>query len=229
MEGGSSKEETDILIQKHHQTHCLLELHGIKCFQALLLNIISRPLVSLSLHVSVTGSWEFKGQMRGETCLSMTLDQRDYLNTIWASGENFVSMFMGPKDDELDIRGGRLPDGDSITSCFLYEKSGAVLLTAVSSDGSRICMVPSASCPLRKDRLTAVEMDLDDLVGRQDSVNMDLCRTRSVPSMQIMSPFAASHTRGVALALFAPRNLITVYDLEEDEDNEEEDGDENVE
>ncbi len=62
------------------------------------------------------------------------------------------------------------------------------------------------------------------------------CRIRHVPGLEIMAPFAASATRGVALALFSPVNSITIYDLEDDEEenveeSEPDDGsyDENVE
>ena len=43
-----------------------------------------------------------------------------------------------------------------------------------------------------------------------------------IQSLKIASPFAASVTRGVALAVYQPQNTVTVFDLEEDEEPEDE-------
>lgn len=192
---------------------------------------------------------------------SMELDQNENLHVIAALGASFVHVAVSPNEDALaDVHAGSVPGGLHVASCAMHGKADALILTAVPSDsldsstttvsalsagsagqtlgGSLIAIVPLGdnTCPLHIKR-TFLQGPIDGLIKGVGEMNASRCRIRHVPGLEIVAPFAASATRGVALAVFSPLNSITIYDLEDDEEEEEvensgsEDGsyDENVE
>ena len=194
------------------------EGHGsaLDAFKSLLLDIIACPTKALSSHARCTHRWKILDR---PCSFSMEIDQSDDLHVLSVSGSTFLDVRLDAsrEDAVADVRGGRLPDDERITSCTMYEKSDAILLTAVSDAGSRIAMVSD-------DATVRLESSgpLDEVAAGIGRVDLASCRSRSVPSMNVTA-FAAGVERGVALALYAPVNAIAIYDLEEDD---EEDGDE---
>ncbi len=253
---------------------------SLDVFKLLLLGIVECPARALSSHMRTTSHWNIlssglgpsgargsddvgphtdhpAGPGTGEQSrtdmdpFSMELDHEENLHIVAALDATFVHVVASPHEDALaDVHVGRLPGGRRISSCAMYGKSDALILTAVSrysnesdgssgqaSDGSLIAVVPLGddTCPLHL-KPTSLQSPIDDLIRGVGEVDASRCRIRHVPGLEIVAPFAASATRGVALALFSPVNSITIYDLEDDEEEEmeesaSEDGsyDENVE
>ena len=199
---------------------------ALDAFKSLLFDIIACPTKALSSHARCTHRWKILDR---PCSFSMAIDQADDLHVLSASGSTFLDVRLDAsrEDAVADVRGGRLPDDERITSCTMYDKSDAILLTAVSDAGSRVAMV-SGDATVRLES----SGPLDEVAAGIGRIDLASCRSRIVPSMKVTA-FAAGVERGVALALYAPVNAIAVYDLEEDdEEDEDEDGggsdDENV-
>lgn len=261
---------------KEHGTASTTSLH---VFKSLLLGIVECPARALSSHTRATNHWNILSGCSGTSgarrlgglsqCIeqntsartgkeskivvdpfSMELDDEGNLHVVTALGASFVHVAISPHDDALaDVHAGCLSGGRQITSCAMYGKADALILTAVPLDslgsagslgqpinGSLIAMIPLGddTCPLHL-KQESLQAPIDDLIRGVGEVDASRCRIRHVPGLEIVAPFAASATRGVALALFSPVNAITIYDLEDDEEedaeeSEPEDGsyDENV-
>lgn len=221
----SSTHDVDILVQESTEESGPHGIYGLDYFKALFLSIISRPSKTLSSLVTTTHHVSLFAGMEIDDTFSMAFD--DCIHMVIASRQNssFCYVHIDTDLEQTRIRGGRISGGYQINSCLLY-KAKSILMTAVSDQGSLICLVPSDLCPcVYSDSL---ELPLDGTLMtsiHENPVNMGECRIRYIPNLRIGSPFAASVTRGVALAVYCPQNTIAVFDLEEDEEFED-DGEE---
>ena len=222
LDGTTSSKEVDILVQESTDESVPHGIYGLDYFKALFLSIMSKPSKSLSTLITRTHDWQLLPNMRSDDSFSMTFDDDIYL--VFASGQSssFCHIKIDKSLEKSQVYGGHVPGGYHIASCLLY-KSNSILLSATSDHGSLICLVPSDRCPCisSEAEVSAVDESMWTSINNE-IIDLDECRTRLIQSLKIASPFAASVTRGVALAVYQPQNTVTVFDLEEDEEPEDE-------
>ena len=220
LDGKTSTNEVDILVEESTEESVPHGIYGLDYFKALLLSIVSRPSRTLSSLITRTHDWSLIPNMEADDSFSMTFD--DDIDVVFASRQSssFCHVKIESTLKQIHVNGAHVPGGYHITSCLLY-KSNSILLTSVSDQGSLICLIPPEICPsiCSETKVSSMNESKWELIHKE-SLNLGDCRTRFIDKLMIGSPFAASVTRGVALAVHLPQNAITVFDLEEDEDPE---------
>lgn len=226
LDGKSSIQEVDILVQESSEESTPHGIYGLDYFKALFLSIISRPPKTLSSLIKTTHHWSLFSGIQSDDSFSMSFDDQEDIHLLFASRSNssFCRVHIDRKIETIQIQGGHISEDQNIISCDLY-KSECILVTSVTAQGSLMCMIPAQLChSVHSESLTCKGGSVEETTWaflRKQKLNLNECRTRFIPKLQIGNPFALSVTRGVALAVYLPQNSVTVFDLEEDEEQDE--------
>jgi hypothetical protein len=199
-------------------------IYGLDYFKAMFLRILCRLPTALSSQVSTQHLGSLLSSVDEEDSLSMVFDDTKGVLVSYVSQKrsSFLTLMLSDEQKIVRLAGARMP-GNLVTSACVY-KSDSILVTSCVEDGSYIHLIPLDSCPYDKEGLYSASdiQSVFDQLPSLSGANTAGCRTRHIPQMKFASPFTESSSRGVALAIFRPPgNTITVYDLEEDEDDEE--------
>lgn len=224
LEGKSSAHEIDMLVQESTDESMPHGIYGLDYFKAMFLRILSRLPMTLSSHVSTQHLGSLLSSVEEEDSLSMVFDDTKGVLVSYACQKRslFITLAFSESQKIVQLAGAHMP-GNLVTSTCVY-KSESILVTSSVEEDSYIHLIPLESCPYCKEgphSASDIQSVFDQLPSLSPA-NTAGCRTRHITQMKISSPFAASSSRGVALAIFQPPgNTIIVYDLEEDEDDEE--------